>query len=320
MVQELNPLDWPNSLPNTTAQEPLPTDDGDRLREAKRLPRGHSAYKGGTSSQSVWPKVYVLSPGWHGPPHDKETNGLRSPFPVSGTDISPFIPGRLWKRPVPLPGKLPLPFPAEWERDGHEGTWRWMGVESEPATQLRAAGNKNGKGCQVEWPWAIWWVTPLSEFYFPPSVSWQPKTGWSLRSHPAHQIFTMAQGYGGGARQHPSKWVGSPPILSSSLTPSFCTHPQKAPGNTGELEGKPVPCPPTSPRLFIYTSNDKEDTMLSEISQTRKRTNSVGFHLHAAPEIVRVLETENRVGGSETWGVAGAGRWLSLERGGQEVS
>ena len=48
--------------------------------------------------------------------------------------------------------------------------------------------------------------------------------------------------------------------------------------------------------------------MLSEISQTRKRTNSVGFHLHPAPEIVRVLETENRVGGSETWGVAGAGR------------
>lgn len=36
--------------------------------------------------------------------------------------------------------------------------------------------------------------------------------------------------------------------------------------------------------------------MLSEISQTHRRTNSAGFHLHAVPEIVRVLETEKRVG------------------------
>lgn len=47
--------------------------------------------------------------------------------------------------------------------------------------------------------------------------------------------------------------------------------------------------------------------MLSEISQTHRGTNSAVFHLHAAPEIVRVLETEKRVGGSETWEEAGGG-------------
>ena len=32
--------------------------------------------------------------------------------------------------------------------------------------------------------------------------------------------------------------------------------------------------------------------MLSEISQTRKRTNSVGFHLHAAPD-AKLMEEED---------------------------
>lgn len=42
--------------------------------------------------------------------------------------------------------------------------------------------------------------------------------------------------------------------------------------------------------------------MLSEISQTHERTDSAGFHLHVVPEMVRVLETESRVGGSRDLG------------------
>lgn len=57
--------------------------------------------------------------------------------------------------------------------------------------------------------------------------------------------------------------------------------------------------------------------MLSEISQTHRRTNSAGFHLHAVPEIVRVLETEKKKSGGFRdlggGGGEGAGQCLGTE-------
>lgn len=47
--------------------------------------------------------------------------------------------------------------------------------------------------------------------------------------------------------------------------------------------------------------------MLSEISQTHRRTNSAGFHLHAVPEIVKSPRDRKKSGGSETWEEAGGG-------------
>ena len=52
--------------------------------------------------------------------------------------------------------------------------------------------------------------------------------------------------------------------------------------------------------------------MLGEISQTHERADSAGFHLHAVPEMVRVLETESRVGGSRDLG-GGGGEGLQCQ-------
>lgn len=125
VVQELNPLDWPNSLPNTTTQEPPPTDDGDRLREAKWLPRGHSAYKGGTSCQSVWRKVYVLSPGRHGPPHDKETMDYGAPS-LCQAQTSVHLYGQTLKAPSVPSRKASSPIPG---RMGTQWAWGNMKVD-----------------------------------------------------------------------------------------------------------------------------------------------------------------------------------------------
>lgn len=38
-----------------------------------------------------------------------------------------------------------------------------------------------------------------------------------------------------------------------------------------------------------------EDTMLSEINQTHKKTNNVEFHLSEVSKVVKVIETESRV-------------------------
>ena len=39
---------------------------------------------------------------------------------------------------------------------------------------------------------------------------------------------------------------------------------------------------------------NREDIVLSEIGQSHKKANTVGFHLHKVPRVVKFIDTESR--------------------------
>lgn len=158
------------------------------------------------------------------------------------------------------------------ECDRHRSIWRRKGMKSGLAAQVSGGGNRSCNGCQAEWPWAIKWLTPFSESYFSHSVRWAPD--WLISEIPSSSA-CLYNGKGIRTSNAAPKGMGHmcrlwiAPLCYLIPSPTFL-HPYPEKLQRPEVKWRvSPPCSP-SPWQFIHTSNDKEDILLSETSQTQK--------------------------------------------------